>query len=577
MMMDSIIFVVLRRLRQPLILLISCYAISVLGLTLMPGTDDQGNPWQLSLSQAFYVISYTATTIGFGELPYTFSTAQRLWMLFSIYLTVIIWFYAIGRIIALLQEPGLKRSLVISRFTHSVRKLREPFYIICGYGDTGATLIEALDRMGLLAVVIDIDEMTLNELELRSYHADIPSLCADAGLPETLSVAGLNHRYCRGIIALANDDQANLAVAVTSKLINPRLPVLCRAEHTITAENLQSFGTDFIINPYTAFGHHLAMAVHDIGNYNLQEWLTGVPGESYIEHSPPPRGHWIVCGYGRFGKSVIANLQEEGITTTIVEADPELTGCDDCIIGSGAEASTLIKANIDQAVGIVAGTDDDYRNLAIAMTARKLNSDVFIVARKNRRHNSLLFRQFNANLTMQSGQIIAHECLGHLISPLLATFLARSQRQSEDWAEQTYRMLTREIGMNQPETWEITIGREQTPAIHRALQQGKVITLGDLLRDPSNRDESLPCQALLHIHDQRKRLLPKKRLPLSEGDRLLFCGQSQALAEQRLCLHNDKVLVYLNTGEDIPDSAIWRYFKQRARAANEKKPPVGQA
>ena len=561
--MDGIIFVVLRRLRQPLILLISCYAISVLGLTLMPGVDPAGHPWHLSLSQAFYVISYTATTIGFGELPYAFSSAQRIWMIFSIYLMVIVWFYAIGRIISLLQEPGLRRSIIVSRFRNRVRMLSEPFYIICGYGDTGATIIEALDRMDLRAVAIDIDESAVEELLLRNYHADIPTLCADAGLPDTLSAAGIQHRFCRGIIASASDDDANLAVAVAAKLLNRDLPVLCRAEHDTITENLASIGTDYIINPFKTFGHQLAMAVHAIGNYNLHNWLTGVPGEDFTEHVPPPRGRWIVCGYGRFGKSVIANLQAEGITTQVIEADPKLTGCDDCIVGSGVETSLLVEAGIDQAVGIVAGVDDDFRNLAIAITARRLNPRIFIVARKNRRHNALLYEQFQADLTMQSSQIIAHECLGHLISPLLAIFLARARRQDDHWAEQTYRSLVDEIGHQVPETWEITIDERQTPAIHRALMRGQEVLLGDLLRDPSDRDRPLPARALLHIQNERKRLLPRVDLPLALGDRLLFCGQCKAVAEQRLILNYDNTLHYLHTGETIPDSAIWRWFRDR--------------
>ncbi len=570
--MDGIIFVVLRRLRQPLILLITSYAVSVLGLTLMPGVDAEGRPWRLSLSQAFYVISYTATTIGFGELPYSFSTSQRLWMIFSIYLMVIVWFYAIGRIITLLQEPGLKRSIIVSRFRNRVRMLTEPFYIICGYGDTGATIIEALDRMDLRAVAIDIDESAVEELQLRNYHADIPTLCADAGLPDTLSVAGIQHRCCRGVIALANDDDANLAVAVAAKLLNRKIPVLCRAEHAQIAENLASFGTDYIVNPYTAFGHQLAMAVHAIGNYNLHNWLTGVPGEAFVEHVPPPRGHWIVCGYGRFGKSVIANLQAEGITTRIIEADPELTGCDDCIVGTGIETPLLVEAGIDRAVGIVAGVDDDYRNLAIAMTARKLNPRLFIVVRKNRRHNALLFEQFQADLTMQSSQIIAHECLGHLISPLLAIFLARARRQDDHWAEQTYRSLVDEIGSQVPETWELTIDETQTPAIVRAIANGIEVRLADLLRDPADRNRPLPARALLHIHDQRKRLLPRTDLPLAVGDRVLFCGQCKALADQRLTLHYDNTLHYLHTGEIIPDSAIWRWFAERRTKRSPDRP-----
>jgi len=79
-----------------------------MGLTLMPGEDPNGNRWYMSIFQAFYVISYTATTIGYGEVPYAFSQAQRLWTTFSIYFTVIPWFYAVGKIIALIQDTSLR-------------------------------------------------------------------------------------------------------------------------------------------------------------------------------------------------------------------------------------------------------------------------------------------------------------------------------------------------------------------------------------------------------------------------------------------------------------------------------------
>lgn len=76
----STIFLVLRRLRLPLIALILIYAVAVLGLTLVPGVDDQGRPWKMSFFHAFYFMTYTATSIGFGETPYPFSNAQRMWV-----------------------------------------------------------------------------------------------------------------------------------------------------------------------------------------------------------------------------------------------------------------------------------------------------------------------------------------------------------------------------------------------------------------------------------------------------------------------------------------------------------------
>ena len=41
------IFLVLRRMRTPLIVLIVIFAVTVLGLTLIPGQDDQGRPLSL--------------------------------------------------------------------------------------------------------------------------------------------------------------------------------------------------------------------------------------------------------------------------------------------------------------------------------------------------------------------------------------------------------------------------------------------------------------------------------------------------------------------------------------------------
>ena len=86
---ESTFCLALRRMRAPLITLILIYAVSVLGLTLIPGIDAEGQPTRMSFFHAFYFISYTATTIGFGEIPNAFSESQRLWIILCIYLSLI--------------------------------------------------------------------------------------------------------------------------------------------------------------------------------------------------------------------------------------------------------------------------------------------------------------------------------------------------------------------------------------------------------------------------------------------------------------------------------------------------------
>ena len=52
--------------------------------------------------------------------------------------------------------------------------------------------------MGMRVVVVEVDEIKAGELELQAYHADIPTLVADARHPEILRLAGLTNPNCRG-------------------------------------------------------------------------------------------------------------------------------------------------------------------------------------------------------------------------------------------------------------------------------------------------------------------------------------------------------------------------------------------
>ena len=155
---SATIFLVLRRMRAPLIVLIVIFAVSVLGLTLIPGQDAEGRPFRMGFFDAFYVMSYTASTIGFGEIPYPFTYNQRMWLTISIYLTVIGWAYAIGSLLALLQDRGFRQALALQHFTRKVARLREPFLLIVGYGRTGELLGRSLDALGRRFVVIDCDD-----------------------------------------------------------------------------------------------------------------------------------------------------------------------------------------------------------------------------------------------------------------------------------------------------------------------------------------------------------------------------------------------------------------------------------
>ena len=566
--MNPITSLILRRMRAPLIVLILAYAISVLGLVLIPGEGGRG----VDFFHAIYFVSYMATTIGFGELPQGFTDAQRMWVLLSIYLTVISWLYAIGVILALFQNPSFKRAVSEEKVAKSVRALRRRFFLVCGYGDTGSMLIQALTAQGRRAVAVDIDADRITALRLESLPNYVPGLAADASLPDKLKIAGLEHPRCAGVIALTNNDQANLAIAIAGKLLRPNLPVICRAESHEVEANMASFGTEHIVDPFDSFADHLAMAIHSPGLWLLHEWLTAVPHTQLVEPLYPPGGLWVVCGYGRFGKAVNTNLRRQGVDTVIIEADPSLTGCSDCVPGSGAEAKTLVSAGIEQAVGIVAGTNDDHTNLSIVMTALELNPNLFVVMRQNRRANDALFQAINADLVMQASTIIAHEMLAVLTEPLLARFLFLARKQNNEWANHLLSRISAVTEEVAPAIWEVELNHEEADGVCHLLHDGRTVTLGDLLRDPRARDERLPAIPLLLARGYEYTLIPEDGLALDAGDRLLFCGAAGTESAMAWTLRNYNAASYILTGSERPDGAIWRWLESRAERSQNSPP-----
>lgn len=560
--MNTVLFLFFRRMRAPLLVLIAVYAISIGVLVLIPGVDGAGQPWHFDFLHAFYFVSYTASTIGFGEIPHAFSPAQRLWVTLTMYFTVIGWLYAIGTILALIQDPTFKRSLTEQRFARSVRRLRVPFYLICGYGDTGSLLVRALTRRNVQSVVIDISPDRLSTLALEDLSFDIPALAADAREDRYLLEGGLAHPQCLGVVAVTDVDQVNVKISIIAKLVNPKLKVISRAENRDTAANLASFNTDHIINPFNIFAVHLAVTLRSPSVHLLHNWLTSLPNLPLHPVVAPPRGHWVVCGYGRFGKAVQSHLAYEGLSSTVIEMRHDLCPADG-VRGLGTEAVTLRAAGIDRAVGIVAGTDADADNLSIIMTARDLNPDLYLIARMNRRRNQTIYRNAGLDLIMQGSRMIVWRILPLLTVPLLSRFLHLARHHNEAWA----RALTERIrilcnGVT-PETWMVRIDETQGPAVHKALAQGRTIRLQHLLREPHDRNERLPCIPLLLLRGKDEILLPDAEAPLAGGDKLLFCARYGAAARMEWALCNSNVLEYVETGEERPDGYIWRWLAER--------------
>ena len=146
-------WIIIRRLRIPLIVIIVTFAISILGMMIIPGMDSDGKVYHLNFFDAFYFVSYMASTIGFGESPYDFTYPQKLWVSFSIYLTVLGWFYGIGTIVALIQDKILSVEIERAKFIKEIKNLNEPFILIFGYNNVTRNIIQRLSKIPKRMVV----------------------------------------------------------------------------------------------------------------------------------------------------------------------------------------------------------------------------------------------------------------------------------------------------------------------------------------------------------------------------------------------------------------------------------------
>ncbi len=565
--MDHIVFLVFRRMRTPLLALIGAYSLAITGFVLIPGQDATGAAWGMTFFHAFYFVSFMSTTIGFGEIPYAFTDAQRLWASFCIFLTVSVWLYSAGTLIALLQDKTFQRAVAELLFARRVRRLSEPFYLVCGYGETGSALILALAERGQRAVAIDIKAERVALLHLENLPEFVPALTADARRPSYLLNAGLQHPLCAGVAALTNVNEANLKIAITAKLLRPEIKVICRADSLAVEANMASFGTDHIYDPFDTFAVYLTTAIQSPWLTRLFEWLTGESSRTPPASRPPPdKGRWILCGYGRFGRALHKHLARQGLDVVVIEARPERTGKPDgapLVVGPGTEASTLKEAGVGDAVGIVAGTDDDANNLSIIMTARELNSALFVVARENQSENHRLFCAVDAEIIMHPSSIIAERIQLLLATPLLAVFRGLARCQEEDWAHRLVDRINEIVQKDPLAVWELVLDSEMAHAVDSALATGTNVRLEQLTADPQDRARTLPVIPLMITRGDQNELLPDVRLPLARDDRLLFCGLACARSRMAWTLENPHALSYVLTGESRRQGPVWRWLAPR--------------
>lgn len=554
-MNNSSLWIILQRMRLPFTVIVLTYAIAMIGLLIIPGVDNQGNTYHLTIFDAFYFTSYTATTIGFGEIPYPLTYPQKMWVSVSIYLSVLGWFYGIGTLVSLLQDKLFLKEIARAKFVRSVKKIKEDFVIILGYNETTSQIIKKMIHANMRVVVIEKEQQRADYLHLEGFIPHVPVLVADVYSPNSLECAGIKSIYCKGIISLFQSNILNMRVTLASRLLNSYVTIAVRSGTDIESLNLLDAGATIVEKPLEIIAYQLRMALNSPSLFKLENWLYGIDTLDCKTFSIP-KEKILICGYGRLGKKIYEVFVNSGIIPIAIDLDMDVVtqaiakGHDTVICGNAEEKSLLEKINIKDMNLVIVATNNDTTNLSIVSTVRKVAKNTMIVARENELSDFSIFSTAKIDHIFLPDEILIRKTTNAIINPLSDKLIRLLQSKDEQWGHHLLSLLIRAINAN-PITFELNINKTEAIELYNYLKNNKnSIIIDDIRKSRRDRSQFNNIVPLLITRDDEDRVLPSYDMELKVGDKILFACDQNSQNDLEYIVNNVYEFHYIITGKE---------------------------
>ncbi len=174
----------------------------------------------------------------------------------------------------------------------------------------------------------------------------------------------------------------------------------------------------------------LAVAVSTAGQALLQSELLSTLGRKrrvYRDISKL-RDHYIVCGAGRVGRHVAKEMERRGVPFVVIEQDESraqrmLEQDYLALMGDATDEEILSSAGVERARGIVCCLPSDADNVYAVITARGLNSSIYIVARANEETAMPKMRSAGADKVVSPVIIGSDRIAQAALSPAVSDFI----------------------------------------------------------------------------------------------------------------------------------------------------------
>lgn len=137
------------------------------------------------------------------------------------------------------------------------------------------------------------------------------------------------------------------------------------------------------------------------------------------------RGHVVLCGWGRVGRAVAADLEREGRHVVVVDSNPirVVDVALPTIVGDATLDATLRAAGIEHAHALVAALADDADNLFVTLSGRSLNPALFIVARARQDESIDKLTRAGADRVVNPQELGAARMASFVVRPHVAEFI----------------------------------------------------------------------------------------------------------------------------------------------------------
>jgi voltage-gated potassium channel len=140
--------------------------------------------------------------------------------------------------------------------------------------------------------------------------------------------------------------------------------------------------------------------------------------------------HYVICGYGRLGRRIAADLADAGLDFVVIERNEErVVEIEETgwlvIEGDAEDEDVLRSAGIERARGLILTLPEDSGNVFVSLTAKELRPGIFTLARTNEHKNTRKLLRAGVDKVISPYEIGADRMAQVILRPHVDEFMEK--------------------------------------------------------------------------------------------------------------------------------------------------------